>query len=214
MGHGVALLLQLLLLAIGELGVAELVELELQEVGILPVALNLLTCPLQTGGHVVIFSIEALIAGQLAVVGGEYVGDAHLEVLLVEQQVLVLRVYVDEFLAQLLEQCQGRGGVVDEGSALAGGGELAAHDAVIGVVLDVVVAEEGLQLVAREVEVGLDDALVGSLLERLGVGSLAQQQPDGSQDDALARSRLAGDDGESWMQLDVEDVDKRKILDV
>ena len=74
---------------------------------------------------------------------------------------------IDEAFAQLLEHRELHGGVVDEGTALTGCQQFATDDAVFGVVLNVVVAEEGVQIVARQVEMGLDDALVGSLFDGL-----------------------------------------------
>ncbi len=148
------------------------------------------------------------------VVAGNDVDHRQLEVLLAEQQVLVLRVNVDQLFAQLLERLQRDGRIVDEGSALAGGGQLAADDGVVGVVLYIVVAEEGLHAVARQVEVGLDDALVGALLQRLRVGALSQEQAYGSEYDALARPRFAGNHGESGVQLDIELVNEREVPDV
>ena len=96
-----------------------------------------------------------------------------MEVLLVEQQVLVLRVDIDELFAQLLQHGQRHGRVVDEGSAFAGSGELAADDGVFAVVVDVVVGEERLHVVARQVEVCLDDTAFGTLFQRFGVGALS-----------------------------------------
>ena len=74
---------------------------------------------------------------------------------------------IDEAFAQFLEHRELHRGVVDEGTALAGCQQFATDDAVFGVVLNVVVAEEGVQIVARQVEMGLDDALVGSLFDGL-----------------------------------------------
>ena len=121
---------------------------------------------------------------------------------------------VDQAFAQLSHQAERNGGVVDEGTAFACGSQLAADDGVVGVIVDIVLSEEALHVVSRQVEVCLDGASVASCLDGLGVGSVAEQQTDGTQDDALACTCLARDDGEAWMQLDVELVDECKVLDV
>ena len=74
---------------------------------------------------------------------------------------------IDEAFAQFLEHRELHRGVVDEGTALAGCQQFATYDAVSGVVLDVVVTEEGIHIIACQVEMGLDDALVGSLFDGL-----------------------------------------------
>ena len=61
---------------------------------------------------------------------------------------------------------------------------------------------------------GLDDAFLCTRLDALRVGSLTQQQSDGTQYDALARARLTGDDREARIQFDVQLVNQRKILDI
>ena len=121
---------------------------------------------------------------------------------------------VDQAFSQLSHQAERHGCVVDEGTAFACGSQLAADDGVVGVIVDVVLSEEALHVVSRQVEVSLDGASVASGLDGLGVGSVAEQQTDGAQDDALACTRLASDDREAWMQLDVEFVDECKVLDV
>ena len=80
---------------------------------------------------------------------------------------------VDQLLAQLFQHGQGHGRIVDEGTALAGSGQFATDDGVFGILLDIILSKERLHLVAREVEVGLDDALVGPLLQGLRVGTLS-----------------------------------------
>ena len=101
---------------------------------------------------------------------------------------------VHQLLAQFLEYSQRHGGVVDEGTAFAGGCQFTTHDGIGVVILYLVFIEQWSHVVAREVEVGLDDALVGSLLDGFRVGTLPQQQPDGSEDDALSCSRLTSND--------------------
>ena len=118
----------------------------------------------------------------------------------------MLGVYVDELLAQLLKKRKWHRSVVDEGTALAGGCKLTAHDACAFIVVDIVQAEEVSESVAAKVELGLYHALFCSLLDGLRVSALSKQQANGSEDDALAGSRLAGNDGESRVKLKVEGI--------
>ena len=78
-----------------------------------------------------------------------------------------------------------------------------------GVVLDVVVAEEGVHVVTRQVEVGLDDALVGSLLDGLRVGPLSQEQGDGAEDDTLTGTRLSRNDREARIEFNIQFINQR-----
>ena len=194
MGHRVALLLQLFLFAFRQTGIRQLVVLELQEVAVLTVALDVFLQLLQTALGGLIVGEGMLVVGELFVIVGDDVRHAELEVLLVEQQVLVLRVDVDEPFAKFLEHRQLHGRIVDEGAALACGRQFAPYDAVASVVFDVVVAEEVLHVVACQVELCLDDALVCTLHDGLGISPLPQQQSDGAEDDALARTCLTRDD--------------------
>ena len=83
-----------------------------------------------------------------------------MEVLATEKQVLVLAMHIDKTLAQLLEDGKRHGGVVDESATLSGSGYLAAHDAVGGIIFDVIIGEERLHVVLREVEMSFNDTSV------------------------------------------------------
>ena len=126
----------------------------------------------------------------------------------------MLAVYVHEHPPQLAQGGEGHGTVVDEGAAFSGGGDLATEDAVAVVVVEVLFLEEWPHVIFAEVEVCLHDAPVAPRLDGLGVGSLAQEEPQGAEDDALAGSRFTGDDGETSLEGDVELVDEGEVLDV
>ena len=143
---------------------------------------------------------------------GNDIYHVHLEVLLRQQQVLVLGVDVYESRAQLTQCGHLDGGVVDEGTALAGGRELAAKYALLAVEVELMALEEVVHAIAREVELGLDDTACGPGLHHAGLGTLAEQQPDGSEEDALAGTRLAGNDGEAPLEAYVERGDEGEVL--
>ena len=192
----------------------ELVTLELQEVEVLAVSLDVIAKGFELL-HGRMIGIEGLlILGQLTGIVGNDINHAHLEVLLVEQQVLMLGVDIDKSFTEFLEHRELHGRVVDEGTALTGGCQLAADDGLVGIILDVVLDKEVLHIVAREVELRLDDAFIGSLLDGFRVGALPQQQTDGAEDDTLAGTSLACYHRETLEEVDVELIDKGKVLDI
>ena len=95
-----------------------------------------------------------------------------MEILLVEQQVLVLGVDIHKPFAKFFQHRQLHGGVVDERTTFARCHQFAADDTVFRIVLDVVILEEIVHPIARKVEMGFDNALVGSILDGLGVSTL------------------------------------------
>ena len=102
-GHRLTLLFQFLLLAWLQTGICQFLILELQKIHILSVALYLFLQRFQFVGSLVIGIIALLIGCQLLGVVGNDVEHAHLEILLVQQQVLVLGVYIHKSLTQFLE---------------------------------------------------------------------------------------------------------------
>ena len=213
-------LLQLLLLSLHQLGCGELVVLKLEEIAVLLARLDLL---LKTPQALLGLAIARESLGEgcpiLAVVGDD-IDDVQLEVVLLEKQVLMLRVDIDELFAQLAHQLLRNGHVVDEGARLARAGQFATDDGVVGVEVEVVLLEERRKVVAAEVEMSLYRTLhrpsVVALrpLDQFTVGPVAQQEANGPEDNGLARSRLARDDGEARVEVDVQLVNQREILDI
>ena len=121
---------------------------------------------------------------------------------------------VNELFAQLTHSGEWHGGVVDEGTALACCRELSSDDGIVCIVVDVVIIEEGLHAVSRQVEMGFYHAAVSACLDGLGVGTVAQEQTDGAEDDALSGSCFARDDGEAWIESNVKLVDECEVLDI
>ena len=119
MGHRLATLLQLLLFAVHEFGVGQLLILELQEVLCLASLFYLLSHALLFFLQVVIAHESLLVVAQLFSVLRNDIDHIQLEVLLVQQQVLMLRVHINQALPQLLEHRQRHRGVVDKRTALA-----------------------------------------------------------------------------------------------
>ena len=214
MAHRLAPALQFFLFAFCESGVGQLVKLKLQEVLVLAVTLYAVLQLCQAAFCLLIAGERLLIGFQLLGVLSENVNHVELKILLSQQQVLVLRMDVDQLLAELLEQSQRHGRVVDEGAAFARRHQFPAHDRVGSILFDVVFVEKVGHWIARQVEMRLDDALFGSLLDAFRVGSLSQQQADGAEHDALACTRLAGNHRKTFAELDVELRNQRKILNI
>ena len=84
----------------------------------------------------------------------------------------------------------------------------------MGIVFNVILFEEGFHLITRQVEAGLNDTFVGSLLDGLQVSPLTEQKADSPQNDTLSSTCLTSDDRESAPKLHVELVDECKILNV
>ena len=157
--------------------------------------------------------VGGTVAGIFGLVVGEGIDDGELEGILPEQEVLMLRMDVDEVAAELAQQGQLHGRVVDEGTALACGVDLASDDGGAGVVLEVVLGKEGFEVIGGDVELCLDDALAGTAAHGLGVGSLAEDETEGAHDDGLAGACLAGDDGEALARVELEMIDEGVVLD-
>lgn len=119
---------------------------------------------------------------------------------------------VDEAVAKFFQQGKSNGHVVDKSTALACGGQLAADNRIVLIRLQIVLVEERIHiLIMRQVEMCLHHALVGTLLQRLHIGTLAKQQAYGTEDDALSGACLACDDREAAMELHIQLVDEREV---
>ena len=57
-----------------------------------------------------------------------------------------------------------------------------------------------------------DDALAGTRLDGLAIGTLAYQQTDGAQDDGLTRTGLAGNDRKACVEVDIERLNQCIVL--
>ena len=126
----------------------------------------------------------------------------------------MLRMNVHQLFAQFSHLGQGNRSVIDESPALAGTGQFTADDGVFCIKIDVVVVEETLHVVSGEVEMSLNHATVLARLDGLAVGTVAQQQADGSEDDAFACTRFASDDREAWIQSYIQFVYERKVSNI
>ena len=207
-------LFQFLFFPFLQVGFLQLAELERQVVLLILVSVSLLPGFLQLFLRVPVVCKELSVAFPVRLVLCQQVQYLQLEILLGQQQVLVLGVDVDELFAQCLQLCQSHRRVVDEGAALARSRQFAAYDTLPAIVIHVHLFEERLHGIAGHVEGSLDDATLRSLPYGLAVSPLSQEQSDGSQQDGLSRSRLAGDDGESILEVNVQRFDECVVLNI
>ena len=101
--HSFAALLQFFLLACGQVGISQLLILELQKVKILAVAFYCKHHLAKFFLYFKVFGISVLILSELRCIVGNNINHLKLEVLLVKQQILVLRVYIHQLVAKLLQ---------------------------------------------------------------------------------------------------------------
>lgn len=128
-----------------------------------------------------------------------------------EQQVLVLRVHINQHLAQFFHLCQRSGSIVDKSTALARSIYLAPQDALV-LIFQVVGLEKWLHAISGYFETGFDDTLRSSPAYSLYVGTLPQQQADGSQNNRFSGTRFACNHRKAVFQPDIELFDQRIIL--
>ena len=106
----------------------------------------------------------------------------------------MLGVDVDETASQVTQLVQGDGRVIYERTALARCQQLAAHDGVIGIKIQVIIPEELLQAVTAYAETALYGAFISSLAQGLGISTSTQQKVQGAQNDGLTGTCLTGHD--------------------
>ena len=146
--------------------------LKLHEILIGLSLLYLLFKLLQLSLHGLKLSIAVLIVMQLRGVISYNVQHIKLKILLLQQQVLMLGVYVYEPFSQcfhLLKACRW---VVDKCSRLATSHEFASQDAILGLILYVMFIEESLHAIVAQVEMRLYNALLLTFLDGFAVGPL------------------------------------------
>ena len=209
--HG-ELLLQLGLFAFAQVGRRELLALEAEPLLVAaPLGRSLLEGG-ETAAQLALAGVGGAVFGPQRGVVRHGVERRGAELLRGENQVLVLRVDVDELRAQLAQLRERHGHVVDEGAAFARRRDDAREGALL-LVVELVALEEGAQVTAREVEEPLDLAVAGRILDGRTVVLGAEQQPECAEQDGLAGARFAGDDVQMRVQLEFELLDERVVLD-
>ncbi len=152
------------------------------------------------------------VGGERRAVAGDGVERRRAELFRRKDRGLVLRVDVDQPLAQLAQAGERYGYIVDEGAALARGGDDAREGGLRGVV-EVVLGEEGFQTGRCEVENSFDGAVARRILRRGRIVLAAEQQAERTQQDRLAGTRLARDDVQTGIEFHRQRVDQCVVFD-
>ena len=147
MAQGFCFLFQLLKFAFLQVSVIQFLKLEAHEFLVLPVLCDFRFQVFQLLLSLFIVLVFGKISLLLLFIVGNNVDHAELEVFLLQQEVLVLRMNIDELFAQFSHLAQGDGRVVDEGTALSGSCQFAADDGVFCIIINIVSIEEILHSV-------------------------------------------------------------------
>ena len=116
--------------------------------------------------------------------------------------------------AQFAHGVQGNGCVVDECSTFSVYIQFASDDTVCFFKFDVVLLEEVMQMESLQIEMSFDNAFLFALHDVSQFGAVAQQQPDGSKNDAFSCSCFAGNDRETGVEIDVEFFNESEVFDI
>ena len=206
------LILQFLLLVLGQVGRFQLVE-EKQIVVVSLFVFGLLCGELfQFVFQRSILTVLRLILRQGGMVG-KGVEQLRLERAFGEREGLVLRMDIKNVRPQFFEKLQVCRRIVDERTALGTGEYLATKDEHI-VIVGIVAGKQRLQAEVGNIERGLHHALAPLVREHLGVGPLTEKQSQGSKQDRLTCPRLAGDDHKAPGKRDVGFAYQRIVLNM
>ena len=122
---------------------------------------------------------------------------------------------VHQTLADLLQNGKRHAATIDAGTTTAAAaGYLTADDqrAVLG--LQTVLVEDAFEVcrqILRKNEDALHERALGAATHRLRSQPISQQRADGVDQDGFAGARLAGDDIETGLPLDLEVIDDREV---
>ena len=214
MTHGLRPLLQLLLLTSHKVSIGKLLILEPHEIGFCLVCSKLLLHAFEHRLCLLQGEVSGAVARKGRCVAGHDVEHADLKIFFAEQQVLVLTVYVDKMLPQLPHGSKCHRRVVYERPALSCRADLAAQDTLVGNEVEVVVVKKllyrAIDVMARR-EGCLDNTFWSPRLHLTRVGTVARKQSERTENNALARSRLARYHGEAGKEAYVELIDEREI---
>ena len=212
MFKGFGFLFQLLLFPFLQVCICQLIDLETQVVLILLTGFRLFQCLFQLFGETAIGLVFGLVGIERFLMVGNNVEHVQLEVLLAQQQVLVLGMYVEELFTQFFQLRQRGRGVVDEGTRLTHRGEFTTDDALCTIEIEVILLKERFQSVLGEVERGFHHTAFGVCLDGTGVGTLSQQQAYGTNDDGFTSTRLTRDDRETCVEIHIQMLNQCVIL--
>ena len=112
---------------------------------------------------------------------------------------------------QLFEHLHAGGAVVDESAAFGRRQYLATQNQVV-VVIGFILGKKGLQAKPCDIKRSLHHTLALLVGQHLRIGPLSQQQSQGAQQDRLARTRLARDDGKPLVERHISMAYQRVVF--
>ena len=166
-------LFQFFLFSVLQLCLIEFLKLESEEVLVLPVLFDFSLQSVQFLVGLFILIVRSLIILPLFLVLCDDIHHIELEVFLLQQEILVLRMYIDELFPQFPHLGQRYRCVIDKGTAFPCCRQLTADNGIRQIFIDVIVGEELLHIIFRQIEVCLDDATISASLDRLAVSTVA-----------------------------------------
>ena len=110
------------------------------------------------------------------------------KVLVAQKKVLMLRVDVDEFAAHLAQHAKCGRSVVDEGATFSGCRHFSAHDDGAVFEVDVSRLQQFFHGQSSDVKSAFDNALLGTAFDGFGIGAIALQQSECTENDTLTRT--------------------------
>ena len=121
-----------------------------------------------------------MIISKLFIVLRQYIKDIQLKPFFIEQQILVLAMYIYQSFAQHFHLCKGSRCIVDESTAFSIGRQFPANDTLFRFIFNVVLLKECFHVVSGNTEFGFYHTFGSPVFDCFHIGTLSKQQPDGS----------------------------------
>ena len=141
---------------------------------------------------------------QRIIIMSQNIENIQLKTFFIEQEVLMLRMYIDQLFAQFLHLCQRSRRIINECTAFAGRLHFAPQDTFLVVVFQFVLFKKRAHTVSRDIKTCFDNTFRSSTTNRFHIGTLSEQQTDSSQNNRFSGPRLACDDREACFKTDIQ----------
>ena len=119
--------------------------------------------------------------------------------------------HVNQERSNLLEHAHGNGGVIDESTTLSVEADFAAHDTFTLVEIYVVSLQHAAEHWMSRHEDAFHDTFFVAVANGASVGTPAHHEPNGSEDDALSRTRFTRDDGEARRPVSLQFINESVV---
>ena len=119
--------------------------------------------------------------------------------------------HVNQERSNLLEHAHGNGGVIDESATLSVEADFAAHDTFTLVEIYVVRLQHAAEHWMSRHEDTFHDTFFVAVANGASVGTPAHHEANGSEDDALSRTRFTRDDGEARRPVSLQFINESVV---